>query len=445
MSFAAVPASMRPALVDVACAGLLTGFVLLVACAPVDAPASGFVVADSAGVTIVTNHDAAWAAGGAWTVDAVPERTIGVVEGEEVYQFSEIGAAARQTDGDIVVADARTGAVRLYGPDGSWKKTIGRAGSAPGEFRAPRALVIGAADSILVWDEAAWRLTRFDADGELAAVEALNPIALSEAVAPPLYAGSARPLHDGSLLVRLVEKAAIGAKAAIAKGKPAGVPAPGDRFRAASGALLVSPDRQHVEVIAHFADDEQITVDAPWGLTTLTPPLARTTAVAAQADGSRVCIGDQAVAEVRCIVPGQLPVHIRWSREPVPVTDRDEAVTQWRETTLESWSLKIRREDARRVIDLVPAPLEHPLFRSLFLDSAGHLWVGPGRGRTDAPARNAFLVFAPTGRMLGTVDVPAVRVLEIGEDVLLGVREDALGVQILEVYRIDRSTPGDQR
>ena len=48
-------------------------------------------------------------------------------------------------------------------------------------------------------------------------------------------------------------------------------------------------------------------------------------------------------------------------------------------------------------------------------------------------------VFDPMGHWLGALELPLVRVEWVGEDLILGVRQDPdTGVQVVEGYRLDR-------
>ncbi len=49
------------------------------------------------------------------------------------------------------------------------------------------------------------------------------------------------------------------------------------------------------------------------------------------------------------------------------------------------------------------------------------------------------LMFDPTGQLLGVVALPRVRVLEIGDDYMLGVFQDALEVEYLHLYQINKT------
>ena len=163
------------------------------------------------------------------------------------------------------------------------KRTLGTAGPAPGEFRRPLHILVGAADTVIVWDDAAWRLTTFDGEGGFVGVETLHLEEISKAIEPPLYPGSAMPMPDGAVLVRLVEK-------------KKDVPLAGS-FRSRSGALRVSPDRGAVEPFVFFPGAEEVSVESPWGPLSVTPPLAKSTSIAVQPNEPRVCVGDQESAK----------------------------------------------------------------------------------------------------------------------------------------------------
>jgi len=62
------------------------------------------------------------------------ELSIGVEEGEEVYQFVGITAVSSDEQGRIFVSNQREGEVRVFAPDGTFLFSFGRRGSGPGEF-----------------------------------------------------------------------------------------------------------------------------------------------------------------------------------------------------------------------------------------------------------------------------------------------------------------------
>jgi hypothetical protein len=82
-------------------------------------------------------------------------------------------------------------------------------------------------------------------------------------------------------------------------------------------------------------------------------------------------------------------------------------------------------------------PPFQPSFDRLLIDEVGNLWT---RHYSPVPAdRTGWTVFAPDGKWLGEVDLPmGFEVLQIGADRILGVWTDALDVEYLRVYAIDK-------
>jgi hypothetical protein len=105
----------------------------------------------------------------------------------------------------------------------------------------------------------------------------------------------------------------------------------------------------------------------------------------------------------------------------------------------------------------VGASLDHPATLGTswtlqtMLDADGRLWMEPfdtpKAAPTSRPAPNEVAPFhpavarmwglSPDGRLLGSIEIPGgVRVLELGEDFLLGLRQQATGEMALVTYRI---------
>lgn len=389
-------------------------------CRSEPAPAALRAAADSGPATPALNDEPRWSVGEAWAVPNEPRLIIGVRDGDEEYQFSDISAAARQSDGDLVVADAGAGTVRLYGPDGVFRRLLGGAGAGPGEFRNPTQIVVRRVDSIFVWDDGPFRLTKFDSEGNFVGVQTFRRERIAEAAAPPLYPGSALILRGGELLVRLVEKSRD-------------PPGPG-WFRQRSGALRVSADLGVIDTVMFFGDVEQVSVDSPWGPLLMSPAFARNTSIAVQPTEARVCIGEQEGAEVRCFGRDGSTTVVRWQAPPIPVRTDEREMVAWRNTTLELYGQKLSADDARRLVSQIPVPAERPPYSGLVLDGEGNLWVERGpivEGGSDA---TEYLVFDLAGRLLGPISIPPVRILEIGADYVIGVHQDALEIQTLQVF-----------
>jgi hypothetical protein len=130
------------------------------------------VVSDSAGVAIVTLP-----AGTLSDPDGIrapfapdfatgPALTIGVLEGDPAYQFTNPVGAARLNDGTIAVLDRQSRELRFYDADGVHLRTTGGAGDGPGEFRTPASLHHLEGDTLLVLDTQQQRLHWFSPGGD---------------------------------------------------------------------------------------------------------------------------------------------------------------------------------------------------------------------------------------------------------------------------------------
>lgn len=129
---------------------------LLPAPAMAQAGRVSFAVRDSAGVQIARNggeEDAAAAAS--------LELRIGVVDGDTIYQFHDIGPIAVDRDGTIFVVNG-TLTVRVYDAEGRFVRQFGRRGAGPGELRSVDRLWF-AGDSLIVYERRVQRATAFRA------------------------------------------------------------------------------------------------------------------------------------------------------------------------------------------------------------------------------------------------------------------------------------------
>jgi hypothetical protein len=379
-------------------------------------------------------------------VASEPRLSIGVLHGAEEYQFVDLAAAARRSDGSIVVVDRGSRTVRAYGPDGQYLGTLGGPGEGPGEFADPGPVLVTTGDTVVVWDQALLRATRFGPNGDLVEVrtvdwgklagamgldlegtglkgKGLGAKAKVEADASVLYPGPIEPLANGGFLVRLAEKV---------------VEPPGNGpFRIRSGLLQVSSDLSVLDTLLLFPGEEEITVDAPWGRSEVVGPQARRTWTTHQGNPPKVCVGDQEGPQITCFHPEGGSTLIRWDAEPRALTS--EELTAWREETVRYYDLKLSRQQVLEMLDQVPLPDARPPYGQITLDGLGFLWaeVGSRPGREGESVD--FLVFDPEGSLLGHVQMPPVQVLEIGADYLLGVHQDEFEVEYLHVYEFKRN------
>lgn len=152
---------MRPNVL--ACALLATSFLAAACSGDADRP-SLEVVRDTVADTVVVRTVAGSAWGGPATLE--PEVTIGVLEGDEEYMFGQLRGLAVGSEGRIFALDGQIPAVRVYGPDGSYERTLGRSGGGPGEFGRPDGLLMLSDGRLVVRDVGNARLQVFGPDLE---------------------------------------------------------------------------------------------------------------------------------------------------------------------------------------------------------------------------------------------------------------------------------------
>lgn len=85
--------------------------------------------------------------------------------GGGVLRFPQ--AVAVGPDGSVYVGDQSSHVVQVFGPDGSFRREVGSAGTRPGQLSAVGALAIGGDGSLLVADGGSNRVDRFDGAGAL--------------------------------------------------------------------------------------------------------------------------------------------------------------------------------------------------------------------------------------------------------------------------------------
>ncbi len=90
----------------------------------------------------------------------------------------------------------------------------------------------------------------------------------------------------------------------------------------------------------------------------------------------------------------------------------------------------------RQLIDQVPLPTVRPFFTQIILDHDGNLWVKLGPAADSDSPEDRYLIFDEHSTIRGSLRLPSLRVLEIGSDYVVGVREDEYGVEYLLEYDI---------
>lgn len=379
-------------------------------------PGTSVLVRDSAGIHIVENTAPQWTSGAEWRLSAEPLVEIGGETGDPDYDLFRVRGLMRLVDGTIVVANAGSQELRMYGPDGRHIRSVGRMGDGPGEFQDIFHAVSCGADSIVVFDRQALRISVFD--GALRFLHSFS--------SPLLIEGGWAPLS--------VSCQSDGTMAVVGRGAP-----PGPRAAEPSG-----PSRSRVPVFIgspHVDDFRQVGVfDGPesylWRDATSgylgARPFGKVTSIAVANDHLYVATGD-AYEIAAHTLDGGLSRLIRKRHTPVPVTLRD--VERFKEEMLDTLSQPRWRRLVEPLIDRAEHPEAMAAYGRMVVDETGHLWVEeyvrPGDDR------RRWTVFTGEGTMLGEVETPFdLDVRQIGREFVLGVRKDDMDVEHVQLYEL---------
>lgn len=106
--------------------------------------------------------------GSVWqdTMALAPQLVVGELAGDDPYVFGQVAAVARDREGQIYVADAQAGEVRLFDAEGDFVRTVGRAGQGPGEYLRPDGVRIASNGEVVIRDQRGGRFLVFAPDGE---------------------------------------------------------------------------------------------------------------------------------------------------------------------------------------------------------------------------------------------------------------------------------------
>jgi hypothetical protein len=382
---------------------------------------SGFALLEGVDVTDLDRVDDAPILN--WRLGQTPLVRIGGVGKGEDEEFVEISDAAFLTDGRVLVADGRTGLVRLFGEDGGFLGQLGARGQGPGEFQSPSSILLAPGDSIWIWDRILWQMSLFSPDGEFLRSERYDPTASGLYPVREMWPESVRLGGKGSRLIRMVSKSA--AKAPNGDDLPL-VGLAVHRFGASKLDLMKLLPRE-----------KQTEVEAPWGPQTLTPPLAAGPRITLDREEHRTCFGHQARPELLCLDSGGNSVGLRWSFQPRPVWQDDPDVDRWRDETMEAYSAKVSERDLQTMISDVPTPRFYPAFRDLIFDELGYLWVGLGPSSRE-PFDSEYVIIGRGLHLEGRLTVPTMTIVEIGASHILGIRQDSLGVDEVVAFSLRR-------
>ncbi len=378
---------------------------LTIGCDTAGTSATGLraVVEDSIGITIVENARPAPDSRLPWEFGAQPSLSIGSVDSSGPDELYQVADATRLGDGRIVIANSGSAELRAFNADGSHQRTWGSRGDGPGEFsvRSPVAVARWPGDSIAASDGVLRpRLSIFDMNGNHGrdvTVDATRGNILDL-------------LPDGRIVSRGSNNFNL---MAVFETR--------DLVRLETEWTVLDVDGTLYASLGRLPSGEAYFSEA-WG-GDMPHPFERSTAGAVW--GDLVAVGVQDSYEIKAYAAdGSLVRILRrdWDpRTPTPA-DYDEYYT------LRS---RMRPPGRQPPVDAFPA------FGEILSDRAGYLWVQEYRMTGDEAM--VWTVFDPEGRVQGLVETPeGLDIFEIGADYVLGLAEDELGVEYVQLWSLLR-------
>lgn len=370
------------------------------------------MVRDSAGIRIVENPAPDPGAAPLWAVATEPRVDIGVLEGAEAYQLSQVGGAVRLSDGRIVVANGGSQEVRFFDTTGRYLATAGRKGGGPGEFERLGPVFALPGDSVAAFDWNLRRVSLFDSAGHF-----LRSFTLDVTAAAPVPLGR---LADGAWLCNRMFTFRPGGEGTQV-------------VRDTTALLVFDSSGAFRDSIGRFPGPEWYVRSQGNGAMASSLPFGTNTEVVV--GGDRFYAGQSGRYEiVRYSVAGAPELIIRRAWAPQRVTDDD--VSRLKAERLARTDAGFR-PNLERLYQDIPFPSTFPAFDALRVDPLGNLWVLDSSRPGDQ--RRRWTVFSPDGVMLGAVETPrGLSVREIGRDYVLGTWRDALDVEHVRLYDLRR-------
>ncbi|MXW66906.1 MAG: hypothetical protein F4Z72_07915 [Gemmatimonadales bacterium] len=386
---------------------------VLAACGGDPGPADdiGVQVRDSAGVRIV--EYAGQPEGEApFALAAEPRYRHGANPGD--YEFQFVDAGRLLPDGGAVVA-WYSGMVVLS-PDGTTHEVLATAGEGPGEVISPHAVFVLGQDSVLVPDDRLSRLTLFVGDS-VARISSL-PRAGHFGVAG---IGSSGELllwnrHPASLWIDIdtewlaghmtlfdIETGALDTVASY------------DHFpsqRSGEESPIIRPMGEVTVAAGRFVYTRSDRPEITWRLP----------------DGTISQIvrwrpGPNLLAE-ELLEHGETYMRMLYRRNQVGSEARREDIIQ---------------EDMAAYRAMIGQPV--PFFGTPFADADGNVWL-PSYRPAYPEEGSPYTIISPDGEWLGQVETPPrFRILDVTEDLLLGVLRDDLDVESVAVYELISAQP----
>jgi hypothetical protein len=381
---------------------LMTGLFFCLGVGGCDTSKEGGEPASESSIVARSGADGAWAERERWSLSE--QGRIGSAASEGADMFANIVGLEIDPLGRIWVADAQLHQIRVFGPDGTHVRSLGKRGGGPGEFEAIAGIDWGPGGNLWVADGGNARYTVFDTAGVLVAT---HPRMAAVTMAP--WTGG----FDGK--GHLYDTEGI----------------PGERGELTDALVRYDPVLQPVDTfpIPTFEGDflELVSPDGRSRNRT-NVPFTGSQIWAFDPEGFVWTANTGRYRLVRQTFKGDTVRIVERAAEPVRVTDAE------MDRMLENYSWFLEKGGK---LDRSRIPKTKPPLSTFFFDSEGGLWVLPTRAEQASPS---FDVFDRSGRYLGRIptEVPIASAPApvVRGDRLAGVTKDENGVPTVVVMRL---------
>ena len=369
---------------------------------------------------------------------------IGSIDGGE-SSFFRIADVTRLQDGRILVANAGSGELKFFDPQGGFLRSLGRQGEGPGEFRSLKKVVELESGGIAAFDIGLGRVTVFSGDAELQRTydvsRKFGEIGIKTDIFGFLANGSLVGLREidgeGTEIVygtserRLIFKSPVVQPVLIdtaGRAVPFGRPMPGD------------------EAVSQV---ESSMVGGRIGLSGVGQvpfPILKSAMVAVR--GDLIAVGQTSRALPIFVYDARGRPIAGFGRAPVRIEARrthESWIDEWLADTAAPGDRREWRQLYEAFISSTSAPATIPAFRSLFVQPGERIWAEVFQPASTEDASSRWDIFAPTGKLSdvwSAVLPPRFRPHEIGADYVLGVWEDELGIEYVRMYELIEIPPG---
>ena len=376
-----------------------------------------FAMGDSAGVEVASTGGCEALRPLGWEVELRPDVSLGGEASEPASQFFRIRGARQLANGMLAVVDGGDMATRFFRVDGEFLFSLGTEGRGPGEFMNPVLLGTSPPEArsdslgVLLFDRTLSRLSWASAGG---GIEAEMPVRLGR---PGRVVG----WIGGSLVVRRLGASVTGMVGLL--------PEPG-----AEALLLVDPGTGRERLVTRITPVPSFGYPLDGRIVNDFVPFEVPVRHAVGRD--RLVLIDGKLPQLREYDPGGgLRRIIRVEMATRQATERDlDAYIEVQRQRSTTRAAAAQIEDAIRGL---PWRREMPVFDEIVLDADGFTWARLYGFDPAVPRR--WVVFAPEGMALGTVDTPpGLAVQQVGGDFILGVTSDSLDVEHLRRHRLRR-------